>query len=103
MVPRPRLNLARFDGVFAPNFKYRHRIVPRQPLHKIDADKPTAPMPWMQRLKPVFAIDIETRPDCGGGLRVIACLEEPRLIPKILEHAPHSYQAICALYFLSAR
>jgi hypothetical protein len=27
----------------------------------------------MQRLKRVFAIDIETCPDCGGTLRVIAC------------------------------
>jgi hypothetical protein len=29
----------------------------------------------MQRLKRVFAIDIETCPDCGGALRVIACIE----------------------------
>jgi hypothetical protein len=31
----------------------------------------------MQRLKRVFAIDIETCPDRGGTLRVIACIEEP--------------------------
>lgn len=31
LVPRPRLNLTRFHGVFAANFKYRSRIVPRQP------------------------------------------------------------------------
>ena len=31
LVPRPRLNLTRFHGVFAPNFKHRSRIVPRQP------------------------------------------------------------------------
>jgi hypothetical protein len=29
LVPRPRLNLTRFRGVFAPNFKHRQRIVPR--------------------------------------------------------------------------
>jgi hypothetical protein len=28
LVPRPRLNLTRFHGVFAPNFKHRARIVP---------------------------------------------------------------------------
>jgi hypothetical protein len=38
----------------------------------------------MQRLKRVFAIDIETCPDCGGTLRVIACIEDPPLIAKIL-------------------
>ncbi len=32
------------------------------------------------------AIDIETCPDCGGKLRVIACIEDPPLIRKILEH-----------------
>ena len=43
-------------------------------------------MSWMQRLKRVFAIDIETCPDCGGKLRVIACIEDPPLIAKILGH-----------------
>ena len=41
-------------------------------------------MTWAQRLKRVFAIDIETCPDCGGKLRVIACIEDPPLIVKIL-------------------
>jgi hypothetical protein len=43
-------------------------------------------MSWMQRLKRVFAIDIETCPDCGGKLRVIACIEDPPVIAKILAH-----------------
>jgi len=40
----------------------------------------------MQRLKRVFAIDIETCPECGGTLRVVACIEDPPLIAKILGH-----------------
>jgi hypothetical protein len=40
----------------------------------------------MQRLKRVFAIDIETCSDCGGTLRVIASIEEPALIASILGH-----------------
>jgi hypothetical protein len=43
-------------------------------------------MTWAQRLSRVFAIDIETCPDCGGKLRVIACIEDPPLIAKILAH-----------------
>jgi hypothetical protein len=85
LVPRPRLNLTRFHGVFAPNFKHRKHIVPQRPRH-IDADQPLAPMSWMQRLKRVFAIDIESCPNCGGKLRVIACIEEPWLIQSILAH-----------------
>jgi len=84
LVPRPRLNLTRFHGVFAPNFKHRKRIVPQRPQRTLEGDKPVAPMSWMQRLKRVFAIDIETCPECGGKLRVIACIEDPPLIAKIL-------------------
>jgi hypothetical protein len=43
-------------------------------------------MSWAQRLKRVFAVDIEGCPDCGGKLRVIASIEDPQLIAKILAH-----------------
>ena len=86
LVPRPRVNLTRFHGVFAPNFKHRERIVPQRTQRTVDGDKPLAPTSWMQRLKRVFAIDIETCPECGGKLRVIASIEDPPLIAKILGH-----------------
>ena len=40
----------------------------------------------MQRLKRVFQIDIETCPHCGGTLRVIASIEDPKVIATILAH-----------------
>ena len=40
----------------------------------------------MQRLKRVFHIDIERCGVCGGTLRVIACIETPELIERILTH-----------------
>ena len=89
LVPRPRLNLTRFHGVFAPHCKHRARIVPHRPRGKVDNDQPTAPMSWMRRLKRVFAIDIESCPDCGGKLRVIASIEDPPLIRHILAHVQH--------------
>lgn len=58
LVPRPQLNLTRSHGVFAPNFKRRGLVVPRQPRGRVDNDKPLAPMNWAQRLKRVFKIDI---------------------------------------------
>jgi len=72
--------------VFAPNFKHRKRIVPHRSRSVVESDKPPAPMSWAQRLKRVFAIDIESCPQCGGTLRVIACIEDPLLIAKILGH-----------------
>jgi len=43
-------------------------------------------MSWAQRLKRVFAIEIETCGRCRGRLRVIASLEEPELIARRLAH-----------------
>jgi len=37
-------------------------------------------------LKRVFNIDIETCSKCGGAVRVIACIEDPVVIDKILTH-----------------
>lgn len=43
-------------------------------------------MTWAQRLKRVFTIDIETCRACGGAVRIIACIEDPVVIEKILTH-----------------
>ena len=39
-----------------------------------------------QRLKRVFGIGIEMCPACGGAMRMIACIEDPEVIEKILAH-----------------
>ena len=43
-------------------------------------------MTWMQRLKRVFNIDIETCEKCKGSVKIIACVEDPAVIEKILKH-----------------
>jgi ribosomal protein S27E len=109
LVPRPRANLTRYHGVFAPNCKLRHLIVPRSsgersnthrdatqrcdddvrndPTAAANTDTtPTAPLTWAQRLQRVFAIDITHCPHCGGRLRVIADVTDPQLIERILAH-----------------
>ncbi len=43
-------------------------------------------MSWAQRLRRVFGIDVESCMRCGKAVRVIACIEEPALIERILEH-----------------
>ncbi len=43
-------------------------------------------MRWAQRLKRVFQIEIDTCLRCGGRLRVIASIEEPSVIDRILAH-----------------
>ncbi len=39
-----------------------------------------------QHLKRVFNIDIEICNICGGSMKVIACIEDPAVIKKILTH-----------------
>ncbi len=72
-VPRPRVNLTRYHRVFAPHFKHRVRTVPRRTRGRIDSDKPLAPMTWAQRLKRVFATDIEYCPIIRGQRLVLMC------------------------------
>jgi hypothetical protein len=48
--------------------------------------EPWAVMTWAQRLKRVFNIEIETCGECGGAVKVVACIEDPVVIGKILTH-----------------
>ena len=98
LVPKPRVNLTRFHGVFAPNSKHRALVMPvkRGKGNKVKVlDEPQtlaerrASMTWAQRLKRVFNIDIETCTECGGPVKVIACTEDPLVIKQILDHLKH--------------
>ena len=92
MVPTPRVNLTRYHGDFAPNHRLREQVTPaRRGRRKTEAagDPPPArhvSMRWAQRLKRVFKIDILTCADCGGAVKVMASIEDPVVIKKILEH-----------------
>jgi hypothetical protein len=58
---------SRFNGVFSPNSKLREYVVPQKPVEEQENPKPKAySMTWAQRLKRVFAIDIEKCEKCGG-------------------------------------
>jgi hypothetical protein len=102
LVPRPRVNLTRYHGVFAPNSPFRKDIVPgaakparRKRKHTatsaptespVEPAQPTAPLTWAQRLKRVFEIDISVCPRCGGTLRIIADITDPDVIRTILDY-----------------
>ena len=43
-------------------------------------------MNWAQRLKRVFDIDVEICDQCGGAVKVIACIKDPLVIKKIRDH-----------------
>ena len=96
LVPPPRMHLTRYHGVFAPHSKLRSAVTPAgrgkgsKRQCEEGTDKPATPrhvaMNWAKRLKRVFGIDIEACARCGGKLKVIASIEEPEVIAKILAH-----------------
>ncbi|MCP3882548.1 MAG: IS91 family transposase, partial [Sulfitobacter sp.] len=106
LVPKPRVNLTRFHGVFAPNSKDRTEVTPARrgkgnPSQSKE-DKPPEQrhqaMTWAQRLKCVFNIDVSICPQCAGEAKVmpkafalltgqaLACIEDQSVIDKILQH-----------------
>lgn len=98
LIPKPRVNLTRFHGVFAPNSKYRVTITPgkrgkgaKPKQDSLDGEEKTpmeqrSAMTWVKRLKRVFSIDITECEKCKGPVRTIACIEDPEVIKKILKH-----------------
>ena len=95
LVPRPRVNLTRYHGVLAPNHRWRAEVTPsgRGRGRRTGTAQPErsaierhAAMTWAQRLRRVFSIDAESCVRCGKAVRVIACIEEPALIERILTH-----------------
>ena len=99
-MPKPRAHLTRYHGVFAPASPDRARIVPGTRTAATSNRGEPSPtdrqraMTWAQRLKRVFAIDIETCRQCGGRLRVIASIEEPAVINRVLEHLRHTAEPV---------
>jgi hypothetical protein len=97
LVPKPRAPLTRFHGVFAPNSAHRAQVTKAgrgkgattrtaaQTPPKSPPERRTG-MTWAQRLKRVFGIAIETCSVCGEAMRIMACIEDPLVIEKILAH-----------------
>ena len=50
-------------------------------------------MTWAQRLKRVFRLDIARCERCGGKLRIIASIEDPQVIGRILAHREQTARA----------
>ncbi|MBA3563376.1 MAG: hypothetical protein H0W33_05115 [Gammaproteobacteria bacterium] len=50
-------------------------------------------MTWARRRKRVFRIEIETCRRCGGRLGVIASIEDPAVIERMLNHLGRSAES----------
>ena len=100
LVPPPRAHLTRFHGIFAPNANLRAQLTPagrgRRPAGApADSSAPAddrspaerrRSMTWAQRLKRVFGTDLTTCVQCGGAVRIVASIEEPKATRASLAH-----------------
>ena len=108
LVPRPRINLLLCHGVLAPNAPWRQAVVVRggegstaapanagpcaTPVEDLASDKakPGRARPkyraWAELMHRAFEADVLACPRCGGRMVVLATIEDPAVIRRILTH-----------------
>jgi hypothetical protein len=104
ILPPPRWHLTRYHGIFSGHHRMRPKLAallpepPPPPVCKkafADAEAqqddealPEQPsrLTYAQLLSRVFEADIGCCQHCGGELRLIACVDEPEAVGKILSH-----------------
>jgi hypothetical protein len=88
------MHLTRYHGVLAPQSELRATVTQAQ-LGLGAAKPPVAhqqptlrhvAINWAKRLKRMFGIEIDTCQRCGGNLRIMASIEQPEVIARILGH-----------------
>ena len=101
LIPKPKVNLTRFHGVFTPNSQYRKIITSEGKAKKSSTVKTKGnetekrkTMTWGKRLKRIFNIDIEICEKCQGHVKIIACIEVPVVIDKILAHLKNKEEKV---------
>ena len=95
LTPRPEVHLLLYHGILAPHARWRRQIVgyggasseepaagaagdavPRRRRHWV----------WAALMRRAFGIDVLACPRCSGRLRLIATVEDPGVVGKILAH-----------------
>ncbi|MBQ35534.1 MAG: hypothetical protein CME04_04030 [Gemmatimonadaceae bacterium] len=123
LLPPPRLNLVRYHGVLAPNATDRAQIVPGpKPVEETDTGdsaaqttpgQPQHRLAWALLLARVFQFDVTVCHRCGGKVKIVATLTDPRSIrregvgrptraPPIAAARPHPQQQFDMEYSGSA-
>ena len=97
-VPAPRFHTTRYCGVLASASKLRSRIAPKPAssaqVHAVDVppgeDNTEDPprrgsyRPYVELLKRTFGDDILGCPSCGGSMKLLALVTDPRSITRYL-------------------
>jgi hypothetical protein len=112
LVPRPRINMLLYHGVLAPNAPWRREVVaraepeataadscpPGPPAHEEAAEAKSARTrpkyrAWSELMRRAFETDVLACARCGGRMTVLATIEDPAVIHRILTHLGLSTEA----------
>jgi hypothetical protein len=102
LTPRPRINLVLYYGVLGGHAAWRARLSRREatePSHDIAAARDThsdvaataspasrSNLRWAQLMARSFGFDVLHCARCGGHFRLIALIDDPRVIRRLLGH-----------------
>ena len=102
LTPRPRINLILYHGVLGPRAAWRSLVVqfgttdcpsaaadsaPADKAHPETADRrPGRNYLWAELMRRSMSLDVLACHRCGGRLRLIAVIDEPAVVERILRH-----------------
>lgn len=106
LIPPPKMNMVRYHGVFAPNFKDRRLIVPKPKAETAasaagkscdsqavtDSKGRRERMRWSEMLKRTFEIDVTVCLKCNGRLEQIAVIKDKVVAAAILKSLEETTQ-----------
>jgi hypothetical protein len=94
LTPRPRINLLVYHGILAPHAAWRAAVVPAAAESDAGGEKGSGAaaagsgrhIAWATLLQRVFEVDVLACPRCDGRLELLATLEQPAVVRRILMH-----------------
>jgi hypothetical protein len=102
LTPRPEINLVLYHGVLAPHARWRPEVVayhraertgaidPREVGISIRMGDSNAERPrywtWAALMRRAFDFDVLRCPRCAGRMQLIATIDDPAVIQRILAH-----------------
>jgi hypothetical protein len=101
-VPEPKLHMVRYLGHYSNVARGRRRkgrdvpLHPARPDREVDdlspAERQARRRAWAQLIRRVYEVDPLTCPRCGGEMRIISVILDPKVIKKILDHVERKGQ-----------
>ena len=102
LTPRPRINLILYHGVLGPRAAWRALVVqfgttdgpsaaadsvPADKAHPETADRrPVRNSLWAELMRRSMGLDVLACHRCGGRLRLIAVIDDPAVVERVLRH-----------------